>query len=102
MKIEWSIFALDQLAFAFEYYFLNAGPIVAEKVTNEIFLSVEILINHPFAGQEEEILKSHGKSFRYLVTGNYKIIYSVNKTTIIIHDVFDTRLNPTKLVKRNK
>jgi plasmid stabilization system protein ParE len=102
MEIEWSTFALNQLAFAYQYYFMNAGVVVAEKVTNEIFLSVEILINHPFAGQEEEILKSHGKHFRYLVTGNYKIIYSVSKTTIIIHDVFDTRLNPKKLVKRNK
>jgi toxin ParE1/3/4 len=102
VKIEWSTFAIKQLASVYQYYLVNAGLVVAEKVTNEILLSVEILINHPFVGQEDEILKSHGKSFRYLVTGNYKIIYSVSKTTIIIHDVFDTRLNPKKLVKRNK
>ncbi len=58
--------------------------------------------SHPRVGQEEELLKERDESYRYLVHGNYKIIYSTDTEHewIKIADMFDTGQNPMKM-KRN-
>ena len=50
-------------------------------------------------GQEENNPKVAGKGFRYLVEGNYKIVYKYfsDKKEILIVTVFDTRQNPKKM-----
>jgi plasmid stabilization system protein ParE len=50
-------------------------------------------------GQIEFLLQHRPQQFRYLVSGNYKVIYYVNEETqkIIIVNVFDARQNPDKL-----
>lgn len=52
-------------------------------------------------GQLEELLKDQRQEFRYLVSGNYKIIYYINFETnkVIIANIFDSRQNPAKLNK---
>lgn len=44
-------------------------------------------------------LKINDKEYRYLVEGNYKIIYSYddNSQAAYIKIIFDTRFNPDKL-----
>jgi plasmid stabilization system protein ParE len=39
---------------------------------------------------------------RYLVSGNYKIIYKEVNEGILITDVFDTRQDPQKIILREK
>jgi len=55
------------------------------------------LKGHPFLGQEEEFLKERGSGHRYLVEGNYKIIYKVIGKEVYITDIFDTRQGPEKM-----
>jgi mRNA-degrading endonuclease RelE of RelBE toxin-antitoxin system len=49
------------------------------------------------------VIAGENDNYRYIVCGNYKIIYSVDieEQLIKIADVFDTRQNPIK-IKRNK
>lgn len=55
-------------------------------------------------GAKEVMLSNRQIGYRYIITTNYKIIYSVNEADklIKIADVFDTRQNPTKLKERIK
>ncbi len=64
-----------------------------------IINSPKILINTPYIGQVEDLLKEREIQYRYLVVNNYKLIYSVDDANwyIKIADVFDTRQNPTKI-----
>jgi len=56
-----------------------------------------LLLKHPKLGQIEACLKNLNEEHRYIVKGNYKIIYKEIKQGILIVDIFDTRQNPTKL-----
>lgn len=53
--------------------------------------------------QIEDLLIDRKDGYRYIVCGNYKIIYSVDieLKLIKIADVFDTRQNPIKIKRIN-
>lgn len=57
------------------------------------------LNKNPEMGSVENLLANRPQNFRYLVSGNYKIIYYINRETekIIISNIFDTRQNPDKV-----
>ena len=99
LKAVWSEFAELQLDEIFEYYKKNASSIVATKLVNGIINETNKLIETPYIGQEEELLKERENKYRYLVFKNYKIIYSIDLENefIKIADVFDTRQNSPKL-----
>lgn len=105
MKLEiiWSAFAEKQLDEIFEYYNENASNKVAKKSVQSIIRTPSKLIKNPLLGQIEPLLQERSQAYRYLVNGNYKIIYSIDKEKghIKILDVFDTRQNPVKM-DRNK
>jgi len=42
-----------------------------------------------------------GEEHRYLVEGNYKIIYKRVKEGVLITDVFDARQDPRKIQRRS-
>jgi hypothetical protein len=46
---------------------------------------------------EEENLKDLKQGHRYIIQGNYKIIYRIIGDEIFITDIFDWRQNPTKM-----
>lgn len=99
IRIEWSELSLRQLNEIYDYYSLNASPILAKKIVNRIAERVEILIDNPYLGPREELLNEMPEGFRYLVESNYKIIYWLAKEVITIASVFDCRQNPVKIVK---
>lgn len=103
MKIIWSDFAKNTLKDIFVYLKDEANVAIARKTRDKIFKSVKQLIKHPFSGQIEESLRSLNEGHRYLVSGNYKIIYKVVENSILITDIFDTRQHPIKIndPKRN-
>ncbi len=45
-------------------------------------------------GAIEALLAELGLEHRYIVEGNFKIIYRIAEETIYITDIFDTRRNP--------
>ncbi len=97
MKVIWSKFASDTLREIFKHYKIIASKEIADKIKENIFSSTKQLKTHPSAGQIEQSLKQLGEEHRYLVRGNYKIIYKKVPEGILITDVFDTRQDPIKI-----
>ena len=95
-KIVWTHKAIQQTEDIFDYISQDSFS-AAEKVRDDIFNSVVHLIKFPFIGQEELLLKKFRKGHRYVVCGNYKIIYRVVDNIVFINSVFDSRQNPKKL-----
>lgn len=103
LEIIWSEFAEKQLELIFEYYQKKASDNVARNLIRSIIKEPNRLINEPFIGQEETLLKNRKFAYRYLTFKSYKIIYSVDEKNgwIKIADVFDTRQHPIK-IKRSR
>lgn len=97
MKIIWSNFASETLLNIYKYHKKVAGINTACKIKNKIFNATKELKNHPHVGQIELSLENLSEEHRYLVSGNYKVIYKKVTEGILITDIFDTRQNPTKI-----
>ena len=95
--IIWSDFASNCLKEVYLYHKEIAGEKVANKLKSKIFTSTRQLTKYPDSGQIEESLTLLEEGHRYLITGNYKIIYKKVKEGILITDIFDTRQNPINI-----
>lgn len=85
-----------------DYYSLQGYPSYADKIRKAVISKSKSLAKNPNKGQKEELLKILEQGHRYLVVENhYKIIYLVEEKKIIVTDVFDTRQNPEKMIKRH-
>ncbi len=103
MKIIWSDFAIGNLKDIFDYYKIKASKKIARKIRLQILEATKQLIHNPESGQIEFYLDKFKQNHRYILSGNYKIIYRYTKDKIFINDVFDVRQNPNKMIdeKRN-
>lgn len=101
MKIIWTDFAVNSLKEIFDYYAINANKKVAHNIRNQILIATRQLRHQPESGQIEPHLKKLKLQYRYIVCGNYKVIYKIDTVQIVINDVFDTRQNPLK-IERDK
>ena len=101
MKIFWTDFAIKNLKNIFDYYTEKVSKKIAHKIRKQILATTKQLLDNPESGQLEFNLEKLKQNHRYLVCGNYKIIYRVNYNQIIINDVFDTRQNPVKMNDQN-
>ncbi len=102
MKIIWSDFASEVLHEIYDYYKDKAGFGVARKIRNDIFKTTRQLKKQPESGQIEQSLEKLNQNHRYLVEGNYKIIYRKISEGILITDAFDTRQDPIKINNKNR
>lgn len=102
MKIIWSDFAIKDLKQIFNYYKSRASKKVAHKIRKQILQSSQQLSNHPELGPTEFYLEKLGQNHRYLLTGNYKVIYRIEEDRILINDVFDVRQHPDKINDKNR
>ena len=90
MKILWTDFASEMLSEIYNYYKVNASPSIAKKITTETFTTTKQLKKHPVSGQLEINLEKLKEGHRYLVNGNYKIIYKEIPEGVLITDIFYT------------
>jgi plasmid stabilization system protein ParE len=99
LKISWTQFAENQLLTIFEHSKKNAIAINHNDLIENVLDRTIDLIKNPYLGPEEELLKHRSEGFRYLVHGNFKIIYWVdeNNGEIFIANVFDCRQDPAKI-----
>ncbi|MRX47298.1 type II toxin-antitoxin system RelE/ParE family toxin [Pedobacter puniceum] len=97
MKIIWTNFAIENLKAITKYYAKVAGKSIAYKIKTEIFKSTKQLKHYPDSGQEEIFLKQLNEGYRYIVSGNYKVIYKRVAEGVLITDIFDTRQDPVKI-----
>ena len=99
MRLIWTELAKAQLKEAFQYYKEVAGIRVAKSIKAKIFEKTRKLARNPEIGQHEQNAHVAALGYRYLVSGNYKIIYRIGKEAkiILIASVFDTRQHPDEL-----
>lgn len=97
MKILWSEFSIKMLLEIYTYYKEKASPSVAKKIKTDILTATKQLKKHPDSGQIELNLEKLNEGYRYIVKGNYKIIYKEIPEGLLITDIFDTRQDPIKL-----
>lgn len=102
MNIIWTDFAVKNLKEIYNYYNEKAGRKITQRIRDDIFSSVKQLKKNPKAGQVEFLLEELGEEYRYLVCGNYKLVYKLVNQDIMISDVFDARQNPIKLNDLNR
>ena len=102
MKVIWSDFAIRMIKEIHFYHKEKVSIKIANKIKKDIFSTTKQLLKHPFSGSEEKALKKLNQNHRYLVKGNYKIIYKLVKEGLLITDVFDTRQNPDKTNIQNR
>lgn len=98
-QIIWTNFAISELKQIYFYYHMVAGQKIADKIRRSIFNSTKPLIKQPLIGAIEENLIELKQQHRYIVEGNYKIIYRLINNDIYITDIFDCRQNPEKMKK---
>jgi len=96
-KIIWSQSAKTQLREIYDFHLSVASERVAYRLIGKIASRVDILADHPLAGRIEESLVTYPQEFRFLIEGNYKIVYYVDGNNVTIVSVFDCRRDPAKL-----
>jgi len=89
--------AIEELRAIYDYFYFKVGKPVADKISNAIVDKTLLLEQTPRIGQKEELLASMNKEIRYLIEGNYKIVYWIDENLVSIATVFDCRQNPKKL-----
>ncbi len=97
LKVFWTDAAIEKLEGIFDYYKTKASIEVARKVVGSIVDSTIRLETHPRIGQTEDLLKEKEKEYRFVVAGNYKVIYWIEEPYVKIATVFDCRQNPTRM-----
>ena len=97
LKIFWTDSARFQLEEIFNCHREIAGLRIAQKLKNQLYNRTSQLVKFPESGPLEPLLSSRKLDYRYLVEGNYKIIYWIENQNIKIAAVFDCRQNPTKM-----
>ncbi len=99
IKVIWAESARIQLENIFEYYKEKVNSESSEKIVTSIIDRTIQLESFPESGPLEPLLKTRSYKYRYLVEGNYKIIYRIEKNYVFVVSVFDCRQNPIKIKK---
>ena len=102
MKVYWSDFASETLRDIYIYYKGVAGKNIADKIKKTVFSATKQLGKYPKSGTVEDNLTILGEDHRYIIKGNYKIIYKPVKEGLLITDVFDTRQDPEKITIKSR
>lgn len=91
-QVIWTNAAFDDLLEIEEFI----GQPKADKIIESIMSRVSYLSQFPEIGAIQE-MPSHRRVYRFVVEGNYKIIYSFERSIVQICSIFDSRRNPKNL-----
>ena len=93
IQVIWTDESLGDLEAIYDYL-TEQSPKAAKKTTRSILARTRQLETFPEPGSPQETNKSVSRSYRYLVEGNYKIIYNVEGEALYVEAVVDTRQDP--------
>lgn len=94
MKVLWSKKASNELE-AIYNYIKKGSPQNAILVFNGIYDLANSLPNFPYKFRVEPIINI--EKVRFAAIWSFKIIYSVEKDSVVILRIFNTKQNPKKL-----
>ena len=101
MKIIWSVSAKEDVHEIYTYHKVVTNLLIAKSIKAKIFSETRLLIKHKGMGRIEENKNVVNRGYRFLVSGNYKIVYRViDEKSILIAAVFDCRQNPDKMMNK--
>lgn len=95
IQVIWSDESLVDLEIIHEFLY-EKSSVAASKVLHNILSRTRQLEEFPGSGAIEPTIKK-GFQYRYLVEGNYKIIYRIAGEALYIVTVFDSRKSPDSL-----
>lgn len=97
-RVIWSNEALNDLEMIYDFLADYSQP-AAQQIIENILNKTKQLESFPESGAIQESISTGKKKYRYLIEGNYKMIYRYQseKQMVSILVIFDTRLNPEKL-----
>ncbi|MFY7909793.1 MAG: type II toxin-antitoxin system RelE/ParE family toxin [Emticicia sp.] len=90
-SVIWTNEAFDDLLLIEDFIGFNK----AQKTIDKIIARVRQLEDFPLSGRIQPTQTK--QEYRFLVEGNYKIIYSYRTGKVYINTIFDTRQDPDKL-----
>lgn len=91
--IVWTPKATNLFTKILEFYCQrNHSKTYSRKLNKEINETVKLLAKYPFIG-----LKTDMENIRVLIKGDFKIFYEIRMAEIVIHLVWDSRQDPSKL-----
>ena len=97
-QVIWSTEALVDLEVIYDFL-AEKSQQAAQRIVRSLLERARQLESFPESGARHESLRNERKEYRYLVEGNYKIIYRYQSEyqCVYIEIIFDTRYNPDKL-----
>lgn len=96
-QVIWTNFANNELKNIFNYHKLSASEKTARKILAKIYKSTNFLIKYHEMGAIEPNLEELKQHHRFILQGNYKIMYRIIKEDIYVVDIFDCQQDPDKL-----
>lgn len=97
-QVIWTDEALNDMETIYDFLAEKSQP-TAQRIIESILTRSKQLESFPESGAKQEIVKPPGKGCRYLVEGNYKVIYTYQAEiqTVHIATIFDIRYHPEKI-----
>jgi len=96
-KVIWSDEALNDLETIYDFLSENSQP-AAQRIVESLLSRTRQLESFPESGARQQTVRSGKNEYRYLVEGNYKVIYRYQTESLAVHItvIFDTRYDPEK------
>ena len=104
MRVYWKDSAIDDVDEIYEKLKFSRTKASADKEIDKIFDKADLLDNFPEMGSVQENHNAEGLKVRYLVEGNYKVLYQINASQGLVEilAVFDTRQDPSKMLSKEE
>ncbi|WP_162339536.1 type II toxin-antitoxin system RelE/ParE family toxin [Cyclobacterium salsum] len=93
VQVIWTDESLGDLEAIYDFL-VAKSPQAAKMLAISILARTRQLETFPESGSPQDTDKTVSRSYRYLVEGNYKIIYSVEGKAVYVEAVVATRQDP--------
>ena len=97
MELRITEYAIAHLVESVEVTLHQASPDKRGEVVDQVLRELEQLARWPRGGQVEPWLAGADHEYRRWVIGHFKVIYRIEKDTILITDIFDSRQDPRRM-----
>lgn len=96
LKIVWTDQAKESLQIIIQYY-REYSDQSAKAFAKRVLNKTKSLAQFPGIGPVQEFPSVRRHTYRFLIEGNFKILYYLQENLVFIADVFDTRQDPEKM-----